>query len=282
MIRFNKIHKTYPRQIGETQAYHALKGINLHLKKGQTLGLIGQNGAGKSTSIRLMLDFIRPDSGDIQLLGHSPQQPSLRKNIGYLPETPSFPDNLNCMEMLRFAGQCCAMSKKQVQERAEILLTQLNIWDDRNHLIRSYSKGMKQRASFAVALLHNPDLIILDEPMSGLDPMGRNDIINLIGDLQDDGKSILFCSHLLDDIERITNNIAILHQGSLLFSGNSLELRKHRPEWVATMFHGEQQTLTTKSALSQFLRDNADNVQHVQQQCESLQDSFIRVVTGVK
>jgi len=219
MIQFVEVHKTYPKQINRSPAHYALKGISFALRQGQTLGLIGQNGAGKSTSIRLVMGYMRPDHGTLSVLGDTNLSPSIRRHIGYLPETSSFPANLTCMELLRFAGRCCDMPVKLIAERSEELLTRLGILDARNRRLSEYSKGMQQRASFAAALIHDPELLILDEPMSGLDPIGRAEIIELIHDLRERGKSILFCSHLLDDVERITDHVAILHQGHVLYDG---------------------------------------------------------------
>ncbi len=224
MLQFISVHKTYPKQINRSPAHHALKGISFTLKKKQTLGLIGQNGAGKSTSIRLIMGYMRADKGQVIVLQHKEPSPATRRHIGYLPETSTFPPNLTCMELLRFAGRCCNMPAKLIAERSETLLARLGIDDARNRRLSEYSKGMQQRASFAAALIHDPELLILDEPMSGLDPIGRAEIITLIHDLREQGKSILFCSHLLDDVERITDDVAILHQGNLLYDGSIADL----------------------------------------------------------
>ncbi len=218
LIHFENVHKTYPKQLGG-EALHALKGVSFDLHRGETLGLIGPNGAGKSTGIRLLLDFIRPDTGKIRLFGESPHHPNIRRKIGYLPEVASFPQNLTCMEMLHFAGETCGMSSASIKEAGEKWLGRLGLWDARNRLLRGFSKGMQQRASFAMALMHDPELFILDEPMSGLDPIGRADIVALIRELKKQGKSILFCSHLLDDVERLVDKVVILHHGDALFSG---------------------------------------------------------------
>jgi len=224
MIQFVEVHKTYPKQINRSPAKHALKGVSFALKQGQTLGLIGQNGAGKSTSIRLIMAYMQADQGKVIVLQHEHNDPALRRHIGYLPETSTFPPNLTCMELLRFAGRCCNMSGTLIEQRSKTLLTRLGIWDERKRRLSEYSKGMQQRASFAAALIHDPKLLILDEPMSGLDPIGRAEIIALIHDLRQQGKSILFCSHLLDDVERITDDVAILHQGHVLYHGTITDL----------------------------------------------------------
>ncbi len=280
MIRFTGVHKTYPRQINRSPAHHALKGISFSLARGETLGLIGQNGAGKSTSIRLIMGYIRADEGTVSVLQDQHASPMVRRRIGYLPETSTFPPNLTCIELLHFAGRCCDMDKRNILERSEILLKQLDIWDARNRRISEYSKGMQQRASFAAALIHDPELLILDEPMSGLDPIGRAEIINLIHDLRNQGKSILFCSHLLDDVERITDHVAILHQGKLLYDGGITELCHDQPGWHINMSNGESITAHSEEELAPLLRQHATHIISVNQNKESLQNAFVRVVQG--
>ncbi len=196
-----------------------MNDVSFSLDLGKTLGLVGANGAGKSTSICLIMDFIRPDHGTIQVFGKPPHDPEVRLKIGYLPEKTAFPPNLNVLDMLKFVGQTCRMSKSDIVTSGEKWLQRLNLWDFRKNLLRNYSKGMQQRASFAIAMIHDPDLLILDEPMSGLDPIGRADIIRLIKELKEKGKTILFCSHLLEDIDRLADDVLILHKGQNLFHG---------------------------------------------------------------
>ncbi|MDX8398124.1 MAG: ABC transporter ATP-binding protein [Mariprofundaceae bacterium] len=236
MITCNNLKKTYPKQLGEA-AKQALDGISFTLKQGETLGFIGANGAGKSTCIRILMDFIRPTSGDLTVMGQSPKNPSLRQRVGYLPELASFPPNLTCMDLIRFAGQTTDMTKADTYEQGEYWLQRLKLYDSRNRLLRSFSKGMQQRASFAIALIHNPELLILDEPMSGLDPLGRAEIVSLIEELKDQGKSILFCSHLLNDVERLADNIMILHHGNVLLHGPTATLIQDHKDLEALFIH---------------------------------------------
>jgi len=278
MIHFDQVHKTYPKQINRSPAQHALKGVSFGLSKGQTLGLIGQNGAGKSTSIRLIMGYMQPDQGRVLVMGEEQSSPRLRQHIGYLPEISSFPANLTCLELLHFAGRCCDMSKKAIVERAEILLQRLGIWDVRQRRLSEYSKGMQQRASFAAALIHDPELLILDEPMSGLDPIGRAEIIALIHDLRSQGKSILFCSHLLDDVERITDHVAILHQGNLLYDGAIADLCAASSGWSLRMHDGSELTAASQTELSGLLGTHAENIIEVRQGREDLQGAFVRLV----
>ena len=192
------------------------------------MGLIGANGAGKSTAIKLLMDFIRPDAGSISLLGSSPEHPEIRSRIGYLPETANFPSNLTVLDMLRFTGRTCNMAQQDIKAASEKWLRRLGLWDARNRPLRNYSKGMQQRANFAIALLHDPDLLILDEPMSGLDPIGRADILALITDLKDQGRTILFCSHILEDVDQLVNRVLVLHQGKKLFEGQPQALAEQQ------------------------------------------------------
>jgi len=219
VITFNQVRKSYPKPAFEKKkvVFHNLS-FTCHAHT--TMGLIGANGAGKSTCIKLMMDFIRPDSGKIKLFGKAPAlDHEIRKKIGYLPETVNFPANLNVLNLLNFTGAACEIPGKKIKERGQRLLEQLELWEVRKQLLRTYSKGMQQRASFAVALINNPSLLILDEPMSGLDPLGRQLIIDLIMELKNQGKTILFCSHILQDVDLLADEILILHKGKKLFTG---------------------------------------------------------------
>ena len=223
VIIFKEVTKNYSRNIGE-KSRSALINLSFSLQTGSTLGLIGVNGAGKSTSIRLMMDFIRPDKGTVQVFNQQPTNSTYRGRIGYLPETASFPANLTILDLLRFTGNSCDIPSKIRKERENQLLEELNLWEARRKPLRTYSKGMQQRANFTLALLNNPSLLILDEPMSGLDPMGRKKIIELIVQLKNAGKTILFCSHILDDVDKLVDNILLLHKGKKLFYGTPTEL----------------------------------------------------------
>jgi len=223
MIRFNAITKSYTKELFRKESF-ALRDVSFALPERETLGLIGANGAGKSTSIRLLMDFIRPDTGAITLFDRPASDLSLRNRIGYLPETASFPANLTILDLIRFTAATCGMTGAARKERGESLLKSLGLWEARRKRLRAYSKGMQQRANFVLALLHDPQLLILDEPMSGLDPLGRKQIIDLIHDLKNQGKTILFCSHILDDVDRLVDRLLILHKGRALFAGPPREL----------------------------------------------------------
>lgn len=218
MITFTKVGKTYTKELFQKQE-PALRDLSFTLTQGQTLGLIGANGAGKSTSIRLIMDFIRPSTGSVSLFGKPASDLSRRSHVGYLPETASFPANLSVIDLIRFTGSACGMDPKIRQERGDALLHDLGLWEARKRRLRTYSKGMQQRANFILALLNDPELLILDEPMSGLDPIGRGQIIDLIQRLKGNGKTILFCSHILGDVDRLVDSLLVLDKGQTLFHG---------------------------------------------------------------
>lgn len=227
VISFSDVSKTYALELGR-RAKTALSGVSFALAARETLGLVGANGAGKSTCIKLLLDFIRPDRGEIQLLGGSPAQPDVRRRIGYLPEVANFPANLTVIDMLRFTGRTCGLDGAQIAAGGEKWLRRLGLWADRGRPLRDYSKGMQQRANFAIALLNEPELLILDEPMSGLDPIGRADMLALIGELKAQGRAILFCSHILEDVDRLADRVLVLHQSHKLFEGPPRQLCARR------------------------------------------------------
>jgi len=222
-VFFSEVWKTYERELGVV-SQPALRGVTFTVRRGETLGLIGANGAGKSTCIRLLMDFIRPDKGTVTLDGRSPGDSRLRRDIGYLPEIAAFPSSLTILDMLRFVGTTHDLKTSVLSQQSERWLNALELWEARKRPIRTFSKGMQQRASFVLALVHDPSLLILDEPMSGLDPIGRASISRLIQDLKTQGKTILFCTHILEDVDRLADRLLILHKGEKCFEGTPTEL----------------------------------------------------------
>ena len=193
----------------------AVDNVSLSIEKAEIFGIIGVNGAGKSTIIKMIMGFIKPHSGQIFVSGKTPLDPDSRRNLGYLPENPYFYDNLTARELLMFSCQASGLDKKTSIRRIEILLKKVGLFAEQNQKLRTFSKGMTQRAGICFALVHDPDIIILDEPMSGLDPLGRKIVIDLICDLKQRGKTVLFYSHILNDVERICDRVGIMDGGSL-------------------------------------------------------------------
>nr|WP_319392813.1 ABC transporter ATP-binding protein [uncultured Desulfobacter sp.] len=193
----------------------AVSNISFEINKGEIFGIIGVNGAGKSTIIKMIQGFIRPDSGSILINNTYPSDPVARTKMGYLPENAYFYTNLTALELLKFSASASGVSKQISRKRIKFLLETVDLYPFRRHRLKTFSKGMTQRAGLCFALVHDPEVIVLDEPMSGLDPLGRKMVIDLILDLRKQGKTILFCSHILNDVERICDRIAIMDKGSL-------------------------------------------------------------------
>lgn len=193
----------------------AVSNISLEINSGEIFGIIGANGAGKSTVIKMIQGFIRPDKGDILIGNKHPFDPISRLTMGYLPENPYFYSNLTALELLRFSTSASGVPKQLAEERIQSLLETVDLYPYRKQRLKTFSKGMIQRAGICFALVHDPDVVVLDEPMSGLDPLGRKMVIDLIGDLRKQGKTILFCSHILNDVERICDRVAIMDKGCL-------------------------------------------------------------------
>ena len=194
---------------------HAVVDLTLSVQTGEILGIVGPNGAGKSTLLKMLMGFIRYDTGAITIAGKTPADPKIRTNMGYLPENPYYYDHLSAEDLMMFSAKTAGVPSGLIKPNIDKLLDMLNLTHARKRKLRNYSKGMTQRAGICFALVHSPDLIIFDEPMSGLDPIGRKLVVDLVLDLKKQGKTILFCSHILNDIERICDRIAIMDKGQL-------------------------------------------------------------------
>lgn len=194
----------------------AVNTLSLDVHSGEVFGLIGPNGAGKSTTIRLLLGLIRPDSGTVLFRGKSLGEVNIQREIGYLPENPYLYDYLTLRELLEFCGRVSGMSTSARDSRIDFLLEQTGMVAAQKRPLRTFSKGMLQRAGICFSLLHDPTVVILDEPMSGLDPLGRKMVIDIVMSLKEQGKTIFFCSHILSDVERLCDRIGILVSGRLV------------------------------------------------------------------
>ena len=197
----------------------AVNGLSLAIRQGEILGFLGTNGAGKTTTIKMLLGFFRPDEGRVTVQGGDPCEPAARRKIGYMPETAYYYPYLNVRELLSFYGGLCGMPKSAIRKRSEELIARVGLLDAGNRLLRTYSKGMLQRAGIAQALLHDPDLLILDEPFTGLDPLARIHFRDLILELRQQEKTVFFSSHELSEAELICDRVAILKQGGLVLCG---------------------------------------------------------------
>ncbi len=222
MIRIENVCKSFC--LNRRKKVDAVVGLTLSVHRGEVFGCIGPNGAGKSTTIKLLLDLLRTDSGSIHIGNLPSTAETSRVSVGYLPENPYLYDFLTAQEYLEYAGQLSAVPNATIAERSKLLFEKLRLADASDRRIRSYSKGMQQRTAIAAALIHDPDLVILDEPMSGLDPLGRKLIFDLIAELKQQGKTVFISSHVLTDIERLCDRVGIIVQGRLCFEGSVNEL----------------------------------------------------------
>ena len=204
--------------------HRALDALSLAIPDGGVFGLLGPNGAGKSTTLKLLVDLIRPTSGSAEVLGRPAGDVSARRQLGFLPENPTFYDQLTANELLTYFAGLFGYAPADRRQRASRLLDLVGIGAERERPLRTYSKGMIQRVGIAQALVNDPALVILDEPMSGLDPLGRREVREIILRLRDDGRTVLFSSHILSDAELLCSHVAILAKGRLVASGSVSDL----------------------------------------------------------
>lgn len=214
MIKIEGISKEFKEGIGAKRV-KAVEDLSLEIHKGEVFGFLGPNGAGKSTTIKILINLIYPDKGECRINGKDVRERETRRHVGYLPENPFFYDYLTAEELLWFGGKASGLSSSAIKERTDELLTKVNLQSARKRQLRTYSKGMVQRAGLALALVHDPEVAIFDEPMSGLDPLGRKMVGDLITELKGQGKTVFFSSHILSDIERFCDRVGIIVGGSL-------------------------------------------------------------------
>lgn len=220
------------------KVYHILKGIDITVEKGEIYGFLGPNGAGKTTTMKCILGIIFPDSGEISILGHPAHQAESRRNVGFLPEHPYFYDYLTAEELLVFTGMLFSIPKRKILERAKELIELVGLKDKRDLKLKKYSKGMVQRVGLAQALVHDPDFIILDEPFSGLDPIGRKELRDIILSLKNAGKTIFFSSHILQDMELMVDQVGIILDGEIKKQGKLSDLISHSVRYYEIVFTG--------------------------------------------
>jgi len=193
----------------------ALRGISLAMRQGEVFGFLGPNGAGKSTTIKAIMGLITPSSGSVRIMGKPAVHPSSRQSVGFLPENPSFYDTLTAEEYIFFVGRAFGMWGNSLRQATDRVLKRLEIWDARKRPIRSFSKGMVQRVGIAQVLVHDPAILVLDEPMSGLDPLGRALVKEIIVDLRSLGRTVFFSTHIIADVEEICDRVGVILNGEL-------------------------------------------------------------------
>jgi ABC-2 type transport system ATP-binding protein len=224
VIALDRLTKDYPVGFWRPRPYRALDGLSLTIEAGEVFGCLGPNGAGKSTTLKLLMGLVAPTSGTARIFGTPVSHVTARQRVGFLPENPVFYDYLSGEELLIYFGQLCGLDRHEARTRATALLDRVGLGAERRLAVRRYSKGMVQRLGVAQALVHDPELVVLDEPMSGLDPIGRRDVRDLILSLRHEGRTILFSSHILSDAETLCSRVAILAAGKLQALGSVSQL----------------------------------------------------------
>ncbi len=209
------LEKTYMVGFWRKRPKCALRPLNLTVEEGEIFGFLGPNGAGKTTTLKLLMGLIFPTGGSARILGHEWTDPEIKAQIGFLPEQPYFYDYLTAHELLEYYGQLSGVPARDRKRRADEVLTQVGLRDVRGVQLRKFSKGMLQRVGIGQAILHDPKLVFFDEPMSGLDPMGRREVRDLMEQLKHAGKTVFFSTHILSDAEALCDRVAIIHRGEL-------------------------------------------------------------------
>ena len=214
-IDVQKLQKQYRDGWIVPRRFNALKGIDLGVRRGEVFGLLGPNGAGKTTLIKILLGIVKSTGGQAFLLGEPAGTKSARRRIGYLPENLNFPSHQTAKRAMEFFGRLSSVPERVIKTKSSELLELVGLAGREKELVRKYSKGMRQRLGLAQAMLHDPELLILDEPTDGLDPVGRSQIRKLINELRDQGKTVFLNSHILQEVELVCDRVAILAGGQL-------------------------------------------------------------------
>jgi len=234
------LEKTYSVGFWRKHPKRALQPLHLTVEDGEIFGFLGPNGAGKTTTLKLLMGLVYPTAGSARLLGREWTDPSVKAQIGFLPEQPYFYDYLTAHELLGYYGQLSGVPAKQRNQRVDQVLHQVGLRDVRGLQLRKFSKGMLQRVGIGQAILHDPKLVFFDEPMSGLDPMGRREVRDLMEELKHQGKTVFFSTHILSDAEALCDRVAIIHHGELRGVGAVEDLTSSVQGKVEVIWQGTQ------------------------------------------
>ncbi len=242
----DSLHKSYKVHF-YSKRKHAVRGISLRIQQGEVFGFLGPNGAGKTTTIRMLMGLIKPDKGTVTILGNTVPSRMARSVVGFLPEAPYFYEYLSVTELLDLTGRIFGLSKKQRKKKNDELIELVGLGHARNTALRKYSKGMMQRAGIAQSLVNDPKLIVFDEPMSGLDPVGRREVREIIHRLRQENRTVFFSSHILNDVETVSDRVAIVVNGKIHDLGTPSDL-------VSDKLLGTRVTISAPTQLAEKLR----------------------------
>ncbi len=233
------LEKTYSVGFWPKRPKRALHPLDLAVEEGEVFGFLGPNGAGKTTTLKLLMGLVFPTAGTARILGMEVNDPRVKAQIGYLPEQPYFYDYLTASELLEYYAQLSGVPARERRRRVSAALTQVGLADSAHLQLRKFSKGMLQRAGIAQAILHEPRVVFLDEPMSGLDPIGRREVRDLIEGLKQQGRTVFFSTHILSDAEALCDRVAVVHKGELRGIGVIADLTSTMQGRVEVVWQGE-------------------------------------------
>jgi len=283
-IEINGFQKTYRVGFWFQEQKVGLKNLNLSVKEGETFGFLGPNGAGKTTTLKLLMGLISPTAGSAKILGRDWRDPEIKKRIGFLPEQPYFYDHLTPRELLDYYGHLSGLPSRERKLRVPKMIERVGLADSADVQLRKFSKGMLQRIGIAQAILHDPAVVFLDEPMSGLDPIGRKEVRDLIQSLKLEGKTVFFSTHILSDAEALCDRVAVMHQGELRGVGVVAELVSKAENRVEILWQGAQALRSIKalggdcSEAGEIIRAELDE-NSLQSALEALRNSHARLIS---
>ncbi|MCC9600236.1 ABC transporter ATP-binding protein [Stieleria sp. JC731] len=274
VIETRNLNKIYKDFWGRKKV-HAVKSLDIEVRKGEIFGLLGPNGSGKSTTIKLILGLLFPTSGRVLVFDKDATETKKNERIGYLPEESYLYQFLNAEETLDFYGRLFDMSGTQRRQRVNELLSLVGLQAARHRQLREYSKGMRRRVGLAQALINDPDLVLLDEPTTGLDPIGIREMKDLILALRDQGKTVLLCSHQLGDVQDVCDRVAILHQGELKELGRVSDLLKVRD---ITEVHATGLSDDAKQEIREVISRHGGDLKSMDNPTATMEDLFLDIV----
>ena len=234
------LEKTYSVGFWRKRPKCALKPLHLNVEEGEVFGFLGPNGAGKTTTLKMLMGLVFPTGGSARILGLDMNDPAVKAQIGFLPEQPYFYDYLTAQELLDYYGRLSGVVGKDLSERVRKVLGRVGLPDVSGVQLRKFSKGMLQRVGIAQAILHEPKVVFFDEPMSGLDPMGRREVRDLIQQLRHEGKTVFFSTHILSDAEALCDRVGVIHQGELRGVGTVADLTSQTQGKVEIVFYAQK------------------------------------------
>ena len=274
VIKIRNLSKIY-RDFWGRPKVQALNSLSLDVQKGEVFGLLGPNGSGKTPTMKLLLGLLFPSGGDITILGETATNVEKTERIGYLPEESYLYRFLNAGETLDFYGRLFNMSKADRRERVDRYIEMVGLTHARHRQLKEYSKGMTRRIGLAQALINDPDLVLLDEPTTGLDPLGTRDMKDLILKLRDDGKTVVMCSHLLADVQDVCDRIAILYEGELKQLGRVEDLlpEQGRTRWMTSRLDD-----AAMAEIREVSERHGASVETIDHPTSTLEELFLRTV----